>query len=271
MASTAPVFSIIIATHNRSSLLERAIKSVHAQTYPHSQLIVISDVHNPASYEVATQTLQPGDIFIERKGSPGPSESRNLGLSLVKGEYFIFLDDDDSFDTEFLEHCAVQLTARAPDHKPAHFFYTNLEVVNEQLDGANIITEQTNKIDIPSQDPAQVYVKNFIPNNCVIYPQRLASEIRFDPAIPYEDWDFILNAYDKIPLQHMPIYGPKIHKNKSTEALQRGKSNESTLLQCYLAVYGKHPSPNPQIAAMRHDLFSSLDLDLDALLHAASS
>jgi len=269
MNSIAPVFSIIIATHTRASLLERAILSVRAQTFPHSQLIVISDVHDRASYEVASGALQAGDIFIERSGSPGPSESRNLGLSVVRGDYFIFLDDDDSFDPEFLANCAAQLAVRAPDHKPEQFFYTNLDVVNEQLDGATIVTQQINKIDITSQDPSTVYVKNFVPNNCVIYPKKLAAEIRFDATIPYEDWDFILNAYDRMPLQHLPIYGPKIHKNSSTEAEQRGKSNESTLLQTYLSVYGKHPAPTPQVAMMRQNLFASLGLDLDALLRTA--
>jgi glycosyltransferase involved in cell wall biosynthesis len=271
MNSTAPVFSIIIATHNRPSLLERAIQSVRAQTYPHSQLIVISDVHDEASYTVATQSMRPADIFIERSGSPGPSESRNLGLSSVKGDYFIFLDDDDSFDTDFLANCAAQLKERAPDHKPEQFFYTNLEVINEQQEGAVIVTHETSKIDITALDPTSVYVKNFVPNNCVIYPKKLALQIQFDSAIPYEDWDFILNAYDRMPLQHLPIYGPKVHKNNSTTVEQRGKSNEPSLLQCYLSVYGKHPAPSSQIATMRHNLFSSLGLDLDALLRSGTS
>jgi len=271
MNSTAPVFSIIIATHNRPSLLDRALKSVRAQTYPHNQVIIISDVHDDATYTVASQSMQPGDVFIERSGNPGPSESRNLGLSLVRGDYFIFLDDDDSFNADFLANCAAHLKELAPDHTPGQFFYTNLEVINEQLDGTVLVTHEINKIDITSQDPTTVYVKNFVPNNCVIYPRKLAMEIRFDADIAYEDWDFILNAYDKMPLQHLPIYGPKIHKNNSTTAEQRGKSNEPGLLQCYLSVYGKHPAPSSQIAMMRHNLFSSLGLDLDALLRTGTS
>jgi glycosyltransferase involved in cell wall biosynthesis len=266
MNNTAPVFSIIIATHRRAALLGRALASIRAQTYPHCQIVVVSDVHDPASYEVATQSLANGDVFIERIGNPGPSQSRNLGLSLVKGDYFIFLDDDDSFDHHFLEQCAAQLVERAPDHQPEHFFYTNLDVVDEHVDGESIVAGEVSKIHIGTSDTQQAYVKNFIPNNCVIYPKKLAREIQFDSAISYEDWDFILCAHDKMPLQHLPIFGPIVHKNTSTEAEQRGKSNESSLLQCYLAVYNKHPAPTPQIAAQRRELFASLGLDLETLL-----
>jgi glycosyltransferase involved in cell wall biosynthesis len=269
MNNSAPVFSIIIATHSRPLLLDRAIRSVCAQTYPHKQLIVISDVNDPASYAVASAAMGDGDCYIERKGRAGPSESRNMGLSLVSGDYFIFLDDDDSFELDFLERSAQQLAAIAPDHNARQFFYTNFEVVNEQVDGTQIVTGQVSKIDVSAQMAANVYVKNFVPNNCVIYPRKLAAEIRFDAEIPYEDWDFILNAYDRMPLRHLPLYGPKIHTNASSESEQRGKNNESTLLQCYLAVYGKHQAPTAQISTLRRDLFASLGLDLDALLQAA--
>jgi GalNAc5-diNAcBac-PP-undecaprenol beta-1,3-glucosyltransferase len=270
MNNTAPVFSIIIATHNRPSLLDRAIRSVRTQTYPHKQLIVISDVNDPASYAVASAAMGEGDCYIERKGPAGPSESRNMGLSLVSGDYFIFLDDDDSFEPDFLEHSARQLAAIAPDHKAEQVFYTNFEVVSEQVDGTQIVTGQGRKIDLSAQMAAGVYIKNFVPNNGVIYPRKLAAEICFDAAIPYEDWDFLLSAYDRMPLRHLPLYGPKIHTNASSESEQRGKNNESTLLQCYLAVYGKHQAPTAQISTLRRDLFASLGLDLDALLQTAS-
>ena len=263
MSSVAPYFTIIIATHNRAALLERAIRSVHNQSYAQHQLIVISDMPDQASYAVASATMQPGDIFIERKGSPGPSESRNLGLSLVRGDYFIFLDDDDSFDTGFLADAASALCA-VPE-PGASFYYTNFEVIHEQTDGHDTVISQRGRVDIGAHDPEQVYIKNFIPNNCVIYPKQLAGALGFDAAIPYEDWDFILNARDRMPAVHLPIYGPRIHKNTSSEAEQRGKANETSLLQCYLAVYGKHPAPTRQLAAQRQALFASLGLDLDAL------
>ncbi len=270
MTCPTPVFSIIIATHKRASLLSRALTSLRAQTYPHKQIIVISDQHDKATYDVAAESMATGDLFILRHGIAGPSESRNLGMSLITGDYFLFLDDDDTFDVHFLENLANHLPHPSAGNTPSQVFYTNFEIVNELTEAEKITTTQISPVDISAQAATSVFIKNFIPNNCLIFPKKLASEIQFDAAIPYEDWDFILSACGKMPLHHLPVYGPKIHKNDSAESVQRGKSNESSLLNCYLSVYTRHPAPTPQIAAMRTALFSSLGLNLESLLQSVN-
>ena len=266
----APLFSVVIATHNRPVLLRRALQSIHDQSYPHIQTIVISDEHNNATYEAATQQLRAGDVFIERSGVAGPSESRNIGMAQIRGDYFLFLDDDDSFAPDFFQKLTEQLQNLARNFSPANVYYTNFETVNEAVVDNQITLLQTDARDIAEQDADRVYVKNFIPNNCLIYPKRLAQEIRFDSAIAYEDWDFILSACKKIPLQHLAINGPRIHKNNSADVAPRGKSNDPSLLECYLAIYTKHPSPNEHLTTLRKELFSSIGLNLDDLLIKAA-
>jgi predicted O-linked N-acetylglucosamine transferase (SPINDLY family) len=264
MKTVLSKFSIIIATHDRPTLLNRAIRSIKEQSYHCHQIIVVSDLNCPETYQVASKTLQAGDLFVQRLGDPGPSASRNLGMNLVTGDYFIFLDDDDTFRSDFLENLVNQLQDCLSKDQ---VYYTNCEVVHEKFNGEEICITETQVIDIEGYDSSMVYVKNFIPNNCLVFPRRLAIEITFDAQIAYEDWDFILSACASAELKHLPIFGPRIHKNADEDSLQRGKTNEAGLLECYIKIYSKHPPLNSSVAMQRQEIFSSIDLDIDMLVH----
>ena len=71
------MFSIIISTHLRPSLLKRALESIKFQHSPH-QIIVVSDVFCTETYEVCNNILTSTDCLIIAKNIKGPSESRNL-------------------------------------------------------------------------------------------------------------------------------------------------------------------------------------------------
>ena len=258
METILPKFSIIIATHDRHQLLNRAIQSIQQQTYQHYQIVIISDSNCLNTYKIASKMTQEGDLFVQRYGNAGPAASRNIGMNLITGDYFIFLDDDDTFQPNFLENIVNQLQ-ESSSKEP--IYYTNFQVVHEKLDDDCII--ETEMIDVGGYDPSTVYVKNFIPNNCLVFPKRLAVDITFDKHIAYEDWDFILSACAYAPLQHLSIFGPRIHKNNNEESVQRGKSNETGLIDCYIKVYGKHPPINHSIAIQRQELFSSINLDIN--------
>ena len=76
-----PFFSVIIPTHGRPQLLQRAIQSVKANSFRDIEIIVVSDESNPATFEVLANSLSSDDVFVKRNGSAGPANSRNLGLS----------------------------------------------------------------------------------------------------------------------------------------------------------------------------------------------
>ncbi len=79
-------------TEKRWDKLAEAIESVHRQTLPVSDFILVID-HNPALYQRARQAF--GNItVIENQQARGLSGARNTGVSLVKGNFVAFLDDD---------------------------------------------------------------------------------------------------------------------------------------------------------------------------------
>lgn len=254
-------FSIIIPTHQRPQRLRRALAALRQQTLSDYQVIVVTDVEDAESASVADAYLRAGDCYIRRHGTPGPAASRNLALRLVDGERVLFLDDDDIYQPTFL----AQIAASLPEVATDEIIYTNFEVIYE--DGAGLELKRE-AIDISSYPWWWVYVKNFIPNNCVVYPRQALSDIQFDPAVAYEDWDFLLAAAHHGSLRHLPVFGPTVYKNQSENS--RGDSNNSKLLDCYVHIYNKYPPVLPEVEHQRAQLFTSIGLDIGAYVRPAA-
>jgi glycosyltransferase involved in cell wall biosynthesis len=110
-----PLVTIRIATHDRPRLLvERAIPSALAQTYPNLEILVVGDGATP---ETATAVRAVGDrrvrfVNLPRAHYPSDPEQRwmvlgcepiNHALSIARGAWIAPLDDDDEFTTDHVE------------------------------------------------------------------------------------------------------------------------------------------------------------------------
>ena len=95
--------SVVIPTHDRPAMLREAIRSVLAQTFVPSEIIVVTD--DPLG-ETEAVVREFGGVVLVRSPAPGPSAARNKGIELSRGMYVAFLDDDDLWHPEKL---AVQM------------------------------------------------------------------------------------------------------------------------------------------------------------------
>src|SRR3990167_6096233 len=87
--------SVIITSYDRPELLQRAVKSVLAQTLKDYELIVVDDCSPTPSL--------PGQYqLIRHTKNKGLSATRNTGIRAAKGEYIVCLDDDNELMPEFL-------------------------------------------------------------------------------------------------------------------------------------------------------------------------
>lgn len=98
-----PTVSIIIPTRNRSELVSRAIRSALDQTYPEIEVIVVDDGSDEAHLNRLMQIQSPRLTIHKNEQNQGGPYSRNKGWMSCKGEYVIFLDDDDE-----LHPCKVE-------------------------------------------------------------------------------------------------------------------------------------------------------------------
>jgi glycosyltransferase involved in cell wall biosynthesis len=119
---SAALVSIIIPTYNRAHLLEAAIRSAQAQSYPHKQIIVIDDGSTDG-----TRELVAGCAGVEYYYQPnrGQAAARNAGLGYCRGEYVASLDSDDVWDSAFLASSVALLERHALD-----FVFLNWNATN---------------------------------------------------------------------------------------------------------------------------------------------
>lgn len=110
-----PIVSVIIPTRNRRAYLQEAIHSVHEQAYEHWEAIVIDDASEDDTWDWL-QSL-PEDRFrcLQMDQNRGSTITRNAGLRLARGDYCLFLDDDDRLPPDSL---ATHLAA-LEDHSSA--------------------------------------------------------------------------------------------------------------------------------------------------------
>lgn len=95
--------SVITPTCGRLQTLNEAIASVDAQSYPHWEHLIISDGHFPSLGQLKSDNREPRRRFfatapIRHYGN----HQRNVGIFQARGEYLVFLDDDNVLYPEAL-------------------------------------------------------------------------------------------------------------------------------------------------------------------------
>lgn len=95
------LISIVITTHNRDVDLEKAINSALNQSYLQIEVLVIDD--NPTDFTLKVIEKFNTKVNYIKSNKKGLASSRNLGLELAKGDFIVFLDDDDE-----LTECSVE-------------------------------------------------------------------------------------------------------------------------------------------------------------------
>ena len=230
------------------------------RSVPGVQLIVVSDLADPATHGVVSQLLDGDDLFVQRRGVPGPATSRNLGISLAQGDQVMFLDDDDSFAPGFLEALMPHLPAPWDE-----VLYVDAYVVREHRSPDAVQLQNLGRLDLGEISHEALAVKNQIPNNCLVFSRRLLRDCPFDPELVLlEDWDHLLGALARGRLRHLPVRGPVIHQIDPSSGLSRNISNKDRLVDTTLRIYAKWPAPTAQAKAARQAHFASAGIELPA-------
>jgi glycosyltransferase involved in cell wall biosynthesis len=88
-------FSFIIPVYNRPEEINELLESLSKQTYTKRfEVVVVEDGSTIASDAVISKYKDVLDISYYAKPNSGPGDSRNYGMRLAKGNYFIVLDSD---------------------------------------------------------------------------------------------------------------------------------------------------------------------------------
>lgn len=91
-----PIVSAIIPTYNRRELVQHALHSVLAQTFPVDEIIVVDDGSTDGTDAALRDAFGDRLIYVHQANA-GVSAARNRGMALARGRYIALLDSDDEW------------------------------------------------------------------------------------------------------------------------------------------------------------------------------
>lgn len=187
-----PLVSILVRSVDRGHLAE-ALDSIALQSYPNIEVVVVAakPSHRPLPPRCGPFPLRlvPTETPLAR------SRAANRALDAARGDYLLFLDDDDWLMPGHVLRLADVL--RRQPHTVAA--YTGVALAG--ADGAQL----GQVLDLPFDGVRQL-AGNITPIHSVLFSRRaLEAGCRFDEALDrYEDWDFWLQVARRAPMVHLP-------------------------------------------------------------------
>jgi glycosyltransferase involved in cell wall biosynthesis len=204
------LFSIIIPTYNRAAFISKAIDSVLAQQYSDWELIVVDDASTDHTAEILAQYVDPRIHIILNETNLERSASRNIGVSMAKGDYICFLDSDDYFLPDHLasfEHAIQQTVQRVA------LFHTGVRQYHEREKRYHDIVRSS------FSNPVETVVADHIPVITVAVHRCIMNRFQFDPTMRInEDVYLFAHIAASFPLVYIPNVSViwVLHDNNTT-------------------------------------------------------
>ena len=109
-------FSIIIPVYNRPDEIKELLESLSISDYTKEYEIVIIEDGSSISCKDEVQKLKNKlNIFYHFKENSGPGDSRNYGMKVAKGDYFIIFDSDCIIPKQYLLEVDKELATNYVD------------------------------------------------------------------------------------------------------------------------------------------------------------
>lgn len=218
-------YSFLIPAFNRVKDTKVAIESVLKQKIKNFEIIVLDD-KSTEDFEPLIKEYEGRVIFLRHEKNRGLSVSRNDLVKEAKGEYIIFLDNDDYIDEKFLEVIDPYLQDTID-----LLSFTNDEIENGKV--IKIFHKVSSNI-----DKGINMLKKFISNSnnfdaaCFYVYNRqfyVSNNFKFDENKHHEDFGLvpiIISKAEKMisidkPLYHVVLTPNSIIRSKDKEKIKR--------------------------------------------------
>ena len=106
--------SILIPCHNAAPWLAQTLESALAQTWPHTEIILIDDGSTDDSREIA-RSFEARSVRVLTQPKRGASAARNAGMREARGGFIQFLDADDLLTPDKIDGQVALLQQRGRD------------------------------------------------------------------------------------------------------------------------------------------------------------
>lgn len=187
-----PEISIIIRTCGRPNVLKRALESVRSQSYPAIEVVVVEDGANVSEQMIYEEFADLHINYTATGTKKGRCVAGNIALTMAKGAYINFLDDDDIL---LPQHIKRLYQALADSGKEAAYGLAEehqIRITNEKQ-YAFQVKRKLLRYHQPFNRLLLCYM-NYIPIQSILFSRKLYESYGgFDESLEVlEDWDLWL-------------------------------------------------------------------------------
>lgn len=163
--------SVIVPVYNSERYLRDCLESLLNQTLTELEIILVDDASTDKSFEIMAEykSQYPKIKIFKSEQNKGQGASRNIGMSLVTGEYIGFLDSDDYVTPTMYENlynaakennadiATTRLTFVKDSSYLGKIFESNNRINNyTPLDNPKLVLDESGKVD-PTKIDAFVF------------------------------------------------------------------------------------------------------------------
>lgn len=217
--------SVIVPVYNAADFVEESINSIRNNTFRDIEIICVNDGSTDNSLEILNSLKKQDErIIIIDKPNGGPSDSRNAGLDVARGELVSFVDSDDYVHPKMLEFLYMQMEKNNLDqlYFSAVSVFDNDSVYSEFSEFENLYKRRGEYSGVVTGRELFVKMVNnseFRPTPWMFISRRSLFEdnnIRFEKDLIHEDNLFVimcLSYAQRTEFVNAVLYFRRVHNN----------------------------------------------------------
>ena len=202
--------AVITRTKNRVFLLQRALLSVAQQSLQDYVHVIVNDGGDTTAVEASIEATLPDRSRIQvihHRESRGMGGASNSGVQSSDSELVVLLDDDDTWEADYLERMTQAFDRRRDTGVGGVVCRTR--IVRERVEGDTVTREGTAVFnpDLTEVLLFQLAAKNRFSVNAFMYERRCLDKVgQYRTDLPVlDDWDFNLRFMQYYDIDVLPL------------------------------------------------------------------
>jgi glycosyltransferase involved in cell wall biosynthesis len=239
--AVTPKISVIMLSFNRPQYLPRAFESVFAQTFDDFEIILVDNGSTDGKTSALCKKLtggRPNVKFIQRSDS-NIGRGRNSALDAARGDYIVYVDDDDYAFPELLEF----LYGLAREYDAGISFCGSYKQIEGGLPETQF--EFKRRFVMTPEEAVYEILERKITNSALtpkLLRRDLCMQFRFPDGLKYDDIAISYKLFasaNKIAADGKPLYTFLRHDNNNSGFTNNDKQLNPRQLEEYFYAYSQ--------------------------------